>query len=186
MLAIQLFKWSLSSDHWMDCVMLCIGVTWFVWAVIIVLCLSESVWVVVCVVFCNHEINEYTLTSQSNNHRWWLIFIVPSSVCWPLWKATGKRESIPRAQLGHRQPHKSSTLILPDSLLLANAPNWMLCILGLLHLRHMLSEVWTTDTLSVFLSVILSHLTSQPLLFMSWCMVGCTHRYSRRNDIIKL
>lgn len=131
-------------------------------------CCSYSVvseWVsgwswLVSVAFCYHEINEYTLTSQSNNHWWWLIFIVPTSVFWPLWKASGKRESIPRAQLGHRQPHKSSTLILPDSPLLAKAPNWMLCILGLLHLRHMLSGVWTTDTPFVFLSVILIHLTS--------------------------
>lgn len=83
-------------------------------------------------------------------------------------KATGKRESIPRAQLGHRQPHKSSTLILPDSPLLANAPNWMLCILCLLHLRHMLSGVWTTDTLFVVLSVILIRLTS--LLLLCSCL----------------
>lgn len=170
-------------------VIFCIGVTlsWFVWAVIIVLCLSESVWVVVCVVFCNHEINEYTLTSESNIHRWWLIFIVPSSVCWPLWKATGKRESIPRAQLGHRQPHKSSTLILTDSPLLSNAPNWMLCILGLLHWDTCCQESEPPTTiLSFFLSVILIRLTSKTLLFSSWCMVRCTHRCQGRNYVMKI
>lgn len=142
LLGIQLFKWSHMENY--SCNYNCS------YSVVSECVLGGGR---VCLLFPNHEINEYTLTSQSNNHRWWLIFIVPTSVCWPLWKATGKRESFPRAQLGHRQPHKSSTLILPDSPLLANAPNWMLCILGLLHLRHMLSGAWITDCLTARLSV---------------------------------
>jgi len=81
-------------------------------------------------------------------------------------KATGKRESIPRAQLGQRQPHKSSTLILPDSPLLAIAPNWMLCILWLFHLRHMLSGVWTTDTFLFLWFLFVWHLRSFSVLVL--------------------
>lgn len=80
---------------------------------------------------------------------------IPASVFWPLWKAIGPNECVPRALLVQSQQHNSTSSNSLQLSLLAHSRNWGLCIPCLLYWRHPYFLSTSTDVTTLLWSYFL-------------------------------